>query len=501
MRVQHLFERARRAGFGCLAVGIAVLGVVGILSGGSVSADTGLKSTTPADGSTVFSPLTEIEVAFTAPTTMSEEGFVVLRSDGTPMVPIQIDTVDGTVYTMVFNPGLQPGTYGVRWSVMSQEEHSLTGTFQFDVEVAPTTTAAPTTTDPDATTVPETTTGSSEAASSTTTVATTIAEDTTGSTDVDATTTTPTTSPEFAELLANDEPGGVVLTRIGHLLRFGATIFAIGALVALVSVLRSDKHDLFVTLNAVRMAGLVIVLGAALEWAEYQSTTGVGLGAIFDTRIGLAAVLCWVGGVLMLFGLTERRSLEPIAGDLRWRPGFSSAAGLVGAMMVLLSFGFDADSAVRGPQLLKSAADIAHVAAAAVWAGGVAALAMVAWLRRRRGQHARVGHAVVRFSPIAALSLTAVALTGVALAAMIVSAPGAAIDSPWGRTLLVKIVVVSIAVVAGGFNRFVLLPEIDRDPDSADTSRRVRFALTVEAVVFAIVVIISTVLVTLDAAA
>ena len=59
---------------------------------------------------------------------------------------------------------------------------------------------------------------------------------------------------------------------------------------------------------------------------------------------------------------------------------------MVGAGMVLLAFWFDGHTVSRGPWVLHAGINAVHVAAGALWSGGVLVLAARVWRRRRRGQ-------------------------------------------------------------------------------------------------------------------
>lgn len=296
---------------------------------------------------------------------------------------------------------------------------------------------------------------------------------------------------------AQREADSGALINIGHVFRFLGTIVGVGSLAALLWILRSAKEDLRLVLSLARMLGLVVATGAALEWASYQQVTGVGLGALFTSSRGAAVLLAMVGGVFMTFGLTEQRSLTPTGSVLRWTPGRSSALGLAGGVAVIASYGFDGHQAAIGPNAALVAADIVHIATAALWGGGVCVLAIVGLSSRRRRRPSGLIASVVRLTAIGPWSLVALLASGVGLSVAVSGADAQVASTPWGRTLLVKVILVVIAMAVGLYNRIALLPRVrDGDPDALAISQ-LRVVLTAEAVFIAGATIVTVALVQL----
>lgn len=277
------------------------------------------------------------------------------------------------------------------------------------------------------------------------------------------------------------EPDGSALLDVGHAFRFVGTIIGVGALVALLRVVRSDKEVLRVVLGMARMMGLVIATGGALEWAAYQQFSGEGLGGLVTTARGGAVTLALVGGVLITFGLTERRSLTPTGATFRWTPGRSSVPGLLGAVVVIASYGFDGHRAAVGPAAVGVAVDVLHVAAATIWGGGICVLAVMGLMRLSRGRSGGFVESTIRLSATAPWLLVVLVFSGVAMAGLVSGADTGVASSPWGRTLLVKVILVGIAIAIGLYNRFALLPQV-RDGDAQDlVLNQLRVVVAVEA--------------------
>lgn len=170
--------------------------------------------------------------------------------------------------------------------------------------------------------------------------------------------------------------------------------------------------------------------------------------------------------------------------------------GLVGFAAVLGSYWFDGHTVSRGPWFLHAAANLAHVVAAAVWAGGVMTMALVVWRRRRSVLPTDLAGMVVRFSGIAGGALAAVAVAGSVMTLIVLDTPAEIVTSEWGRVLLAKVTAVAIAAALGGYNHVRLRPELERDPDGREVTVRVRRRLAVEAVIMLVVVVLTAWLVT-----
>jgi len=68
-------------------------------------------------------------------------------------------------------------------------------------------------------------------------------------------------------------------------------------------------------------------------------------------------------------------------------------------------------------------------------------------------------------------------------------------NSSWGRTLLVKVGATTLAALMSGFNHFVLLPRLRTDPEDETVRETIRTVVLCEAVMLAIVVVVTAYLV------
>ncbi len=98
------------------------------------SAHTSFDSSTPTDGAVLAEPVDEILIAFTNPATEAGDGFVVLDPSGQVRAPSSVTTEDGTLFRLAFDPPLDGGLVGVRWSVRAGDAHPIEGSFSFTVD-------------------------------------------------------------------------------------------------------------------------------------------------------------------------------------------------------------------------------------------------------------------------------------------------------------------------------------------------------------------------------
>lgn len=111
-------------------------------------AHTEFESSEPADHEVVEGPLSEIAVVFTLPVTIVGNGFEVLDPQGVVVNP-EVESNDGTVFTLVLNEPIADGDVGVRYEVAAEDGHVLADSFSFTVTASAatsTTTSAPATT-------------------------------------------------------------------------------------------------------------------------------------------------------------------------------------------------------------------------------------------------------------------------------------------------------------------------------------------------------------------
>ena len=470
------------------------------------SAHTDFESSVPSDREVVEGPLDRVIINFTNAAIAAGEGFELLDPSGAVRTPSSIDPTDGTSFVLGFDPPLAAGTYGVRWKVQAGDAHPIEGTFVFEVTQPPPVASITTTVPAIAT---PTTPGTTVPA-----IATPITSTTSSTVPVVATPGSNATA--LDDFLTSDTThDAIVAGRFGRAITFAGTIFGVGALAALVWVIRGRRDEILTQLSWIRLAGIVVATGGLIELAALQTAQDVGVGQLVDSKAGLAAVLKLIGGVLVWLGLHSRagRVIGPThslsaavsadlagptstrgdraAGEHRWSPSSTAAIGLVGYALILASFWFDGHTVSKGPWALHSLLNLVHLGAAAVWGGGVFTMTTVVWLRRRRSEHAGLAAMVIRFSTLATVSLVAVIVAGATMAVLILDTPGDLFATTWGRILVAKTLAVAVAAGMGAYNHYRLRPALEQSPDDPVLAKELRTSLTIESAVLGAVVILT----------
>jgi putative copper export protein len=195
--------------------------------------------------------------------------------------------------------------------------------------------------------------------------------------------------------------------------------------------------------RVIQAVGVVLIGGVALLAAAFGSLTAVvtSLHTLHLLLIILAAVLY---GLLTM--ARRRRHAD-------WIPALV-ALGILG--------GFTMTSHAAGEGGLAIAADWIHVAATGVWIGGLVSLLVTLGGAHRPSRRPLARAIVPRFSALAGGALVALIATGVYSAWVQMPALRAFADTPYGRTLLVKLVIVVPLVALGAVNRFVVTPMLRR---------------------------------------
>lgn len=235
------------------------------------------------------------------------------------------------------------------------------------------------------------------------------------------------------------EPGsgeaeGTLLTRIRRLA-------AAGAATGLVSAVAG------VALSGARTAGFGP--GRALEGSVLTESLSTRFGLLW----AIAAAL-WACGLLLT--LTAVRPGR--ASWLSWMPA------IAGAPIVLLP-AFSGHAAQQSPVGVMVGANVIHVAAMAVWVGGVAALlvaALPAAARLSASGAIRMRAALVRtFSPAATWAVALVLLTGIVQSYVEVATPGNLFTTAFGRLVLVKTVLLVAIVALAAYQRRRVFPRLE----------------------------------------
>jgi copper transport protein len=378
--------RSRRT----LAAGAAVLAAAAAAA--PAWAHARIVSTTPGDGAVLASPPARVTIRFDDTVRVLGGTTVVANSDKRAVTAGK-PSASGRIVTIPLRR-LHDGDYTVRWSVLSDDGHTIEGVFAFAVGVG--------------------------------------------------------RAPPTAALTA----GSTNLTRnvisrwfffAGLLMAVGVALFVPLAWWPALRAAGADQDER--VLWPLAFAGFFLAfLGASSLIPHHNPAT---------TRFGLAYE---VGGIIAVVGAT----LSAIAFvDRRLGRGVFVCAL---ALLPIPSVAGHALDPGQWPWPLNVAADIMHVGAAAVWIGGLLALAVGLPRAARKlspEQRARFSSALVpRLSAIALVSVAVIAATGLIRALSELTAVSQLWSSGYGRALLVKTGLLALLVLLGWINRSRLVPRL-----------------------------------------
>lgn len=203
--------------------------------------------------------------------------------------------------------------------------------------------------------------------------------------------------------------------------------------------------------------GLQAAAGAGLPAADllragvWSAAVETRFGRLSVARLAAVAALAWAGGRWLRASLSPAPTPTVEAATRAARPRILAAAAAAAAVALLATFAL-AGHAATGPWSgLAVVVDVVHLAAAAVWIGGLAVLAGV--VLRGGVEVPVVVVAARRFSTVAFGAVAVVALTGAVQAWRQVSTPAALTSTTYGRLLVVKVGLVAVVVVLGWRSR------------------------------------------------
>lgn len=191
--------------------------------------------------------------------------------------------------------------------------------------------------------------------------------------------------------------------------------------------------------------------GAAVFALHTASVRAGGLGDAFSvdgwgdvarTRIGQAMLL----RVAVAAGLGATMSAFSHRTTAWWR-----SLAVVLAVVLVFTFPAAGHAAGESPQAVWSLIDATHLAAIALWLGGLTIFALDGrwWL-------AEADTSVRRFSTITTVLVPVIIVTGVAQTLQLAGGVDALTDTGWGRRLLAKLTVVSVLIAIGAVSRWLL---------------------------------------------
>lgn len=419
---------------------IAVLcgGVLALsTSTGPASAHAALLETSPADDEVVETVPASAELRFNEPVELIDGAIRLFPSNGDPQT-LKAQTRDHSVIVDLPQE-LPDGTYSLSYRVVSADGHPVGGAVTFHIGEASASTPAPTTPDAD---------------------------------------TTPTST----------EAAVTILTVLQYL---GLLIFA-GWLFFDTMVRRSPVRPDRLTRRVARWAiSLGVVASFLLIPVSALRITGQALTSISDLS-------SWVLGVRT--APTVLAIVALLAGTValalfcrRTHSTASQRAAVIAAAVTVSSPVLVGHSQTMEPLWLMRAADIGHLLAGSFWIGGVLGLVLTlrSMSRHRTGATGDVEAALAvvdRFSRFALYSVILLAASGTLMAVLIFSEPNKIITTGYGRTLLIKLIIVSAIITMAAWNRKRILPSIASEPRSHERWGHLRQTLSYEATLLVAVI-------------
>ncbi len=409
---------------------LAVVGLaivaVGWSTAGRAFAHAELLAITPPDGAILDAAPAEAELLFNEPVSLTGGSARVLDDRGNP-VSGEPQVVDDAVVVPLPGP-LADGTYTLSWQVISEDSHRITGASLFHVG-APSAGGAVAAPDGD---------------------------------DVDwgvRSLAWGLTALTYAAALA-----GVGAWWFGELVarRRDATSFVVKA-----SLLGATAAIAALPARIARLGG---GLDALRDWDfVWESLRGpVGASALV-TALGLVALALAAG--------------RPQAGIWPW-------VGVAGSAAALAGFVVEGHTRTMTPRWAMVGFDLVHLAAGAVWLGGLAVVVLAFRHGTARDEQSAL---VVQFSNTAVIAVLAVTGAGIGMSWIVLPSLEDLWSTGYGLALLVKVVLVAVVVVLGAYNRRALVPAMSGG--AAAARRRLARIVSIELAVLLAVVGVTAVLV------
>jgi putative copper resistance protein D len=246
--------------------------------------------------------------------------------------------------------------------------------------------------------------------------------------------------------------------------------------------------------------GLYLWLQAAVMGGTPFSEAGPVVSAVLtQSHFGIAWSVGCAGAVLACFGGARRGRTA----------GWVATAGMIVYVAGKAAASHAADA---GDFTLREGIHVLHLSATALWAGSVIVAAPVLWRWNSNAAVSTEATTVASAGPANRVAFCAQLshLATVALAVVIVTGiynatqDTAHLTAPllgvlYGRVLALKLVLVTLAVLLGGYNRMIYLPRLqhtaaDGGPAYRDAQRSFDRLLAVEAVAMVAILVVAGVL-------
>ncbi|WP_346622165.1 copper resistance protein CopC [Blastococcus montanus] len=370
----------------------------GVLTAGPAAAHATLVATEPGEGARLEAVPDEVTLRFSEAVSLGA-GYARVLGAGQERVDAGSASVDGEVLTIPLRSGLPDGGYLVTYRVISADSHPVSGAFSFVV-------------------------GDGELPAA-----------------------------DGGELDGTDPVVGILLPAF-RWLGFAGSSLAIG--VPVLAAVCWPGGWASPRLRRLAVTATIAVAVAALATFLLQGpyAAGTGLGALADPALLVATAgsgAGWAALARAVLAVALLVVLRPV-----WRQGGPpgrgrlAVAGGLAAGLVLATAAVGHPVAGPWPGLAVLVAAV-HVAAMAVWLGGLAGMLLVA-LRPGTAPGAGVA-ALPAFSRLAFAAVVALVVSGIVQSVREVGSPTALVETTYGRLLVAKLLVVVVLLAAAGVSR------------------------------------------------
>ena len=490
-----------------LAILAALTVLVLLVTASPAAAHARLTGSHPAEGSTLRESPRTLVLAFNEPVGLAFGTVQVIASDGQRLKTTELSHPGGDAQRVRVRLGQAlSGSYAVRYRIVSTDGHPIRGSFSFAVRLPAASKPAQGAEHKRPTPVPTERAAGTAAAQDQTTAA------------------NPPQGPVVLDATqAATDPGDPAVDRAFagvRLTLFIALVLLVGVPTFMIMIWPAG----FGTPRVARMlwTALTLALTATAASVVLQTATVTGrdlmdalnrdsLGDLLTTRYGTVAAVragLLVAAAPLLVAMT-RQPTSPTSrppGPPRWVVTLGMPLGLA----LLATLGLSGHAA-NGPFVpLGLAADVLHLAAVAVWLGGLVVLVAVVLPRRDPVELRRV---VPRFSRLAFAAVTLIVTTGTVQAWRQLGTPAGLLSTPYGRLLTQKLLFVSLLLLVAAVSRAIVQrrlvastalalrpvgPGAARlDPDIA-TVARLRRSIALEVGLAIVVLALTSVLVSTD---
>lgn len=408
-RLPGTLRRGRLLGLCGRLTAAGLLAVIGTLLVWPAPADAHaeLVRTSPVQGSVVPVAPAEVTITFSEPVTPVPDKIQVAAPDGTGIAGRP--TISGAVLHIPVRTSVPRGTYLVSYRVISDDGHPVGATFSYSVG-SPSAVAG-------GGTAPETAGGGANAGA--------------------------------GEVGRTDPPVAIAMA-VAHGLGYAGLILVAGPALMLVAFWPRRLPRTGPTRLACTGLGLLMLTTLLELYLQVPYGNGGGLASTSPSQF--TDVLASRYGVLHLVRLGVLVAVALLIG-----PHLAGRAGPVRRSLLIVlgvagvaTWGMAGHPGASALPALTVISDTAHLAAAAVWLGGLVVL--VGYLLRR-ADASELGAILPVWSSWAMAAVTVLVLAGVTQALVEIGSAGALVHTAYGRLVLLKAVVLAAVLVVAAFAR------------------------------------------------